>query len=327
MNRSLILVVLVAALLLGCTQMSVDEIAKKMQEKWDSVTDCRGVERATITINGQQKTTEYEFIFKKPNKFWMHDRTNGILMVSNGSTLWTYDNKSNTVTVMEKISSHTSSTGTIDYGAIVKDMLERYDVKLLGSEEVAGKDCYVLLLKPKNETINLSIKMWVEKDYWMPLKMEMSDGIKVTTEYLNIEINTGVSDDVFEFKPPEGAKIIKKEPVFKRFSSVEEAQKHAPFKILTPSYTAGCELKSVSIISNVLVLTYSDNSGTEIVITESLNQSLPEEGEDVTVGDTEGKYTEMFGIGSVAFKKGDLLITVSGKIEKEELIKIAESIN
>ncbi len=35
----------------------------------------------------------------------------------------------------------------------------------------------------------------------------------------------------------------------------------------------------------------------------------------------------MFGIGSVAFKKGDLLIRVSGKIDKEELIKIAESIN
>jgi len=100
MNRSLILIVLIAALLLGCTQMSADEIAKKMQEKWDSVTDCRGVERATVTVNGQQKTTEYEFIFKKPSKMWVYDKTNDILTVSNGSTLWIYDNKSNTVTVM-----------------------------------------------------------------------------------------------------------------------------------------------------------------------------------------------------------------------------------
>ena len=262
---------------------------------------------------------------------WVYDKTNDILTVSNGSTLWIYDNKSNTVTVMRITSSIAStemSTEMIDYGAIVKDILKRFEVKLLGSEKVAGKDCYVLLLKPKNETVYSTIKMWVEKEYWMPLKTEMSDGINVTTEYLNIEINTGVSDDVFEFKPPEGAKIIRKEFSFKSFSSVEEAQKHAPFKILTPNYTAGCELKSVSIINNVTVsLSYSDDKGTYISVEETLNQSLPKTGEDVKIGDAEGKYTEMFGIGSVAFKKGDLLIRVSGKIDKEELIKIAESIN
>ena len=101
MNRLLILmVVFTAAVLLGCAQKSANEIAKKIQEKWDSVTDYRGLQKVTITVNGRQTITEYEFIFKKPSKMWVYDKTNDILTVSNGSTLWIYDNKSNTVTVM-----------------------------------------------------------------------------------------------------------------------------------------------------------------------------------------------------------------------------------
>ncbi len=37
----------------------------------------------------------------------------------------------------------------LDYTEIIKDLLERYDVQLLGEEKVSGRDCYVLNLRPR----------------------------------------------------------------------------------------------------------------------------------------------------------------------------------
>jgi len=59
------MVVFTAAVLLGCAQMSADEIAKKIQEKWDSVTDYGGLQKVTITVNGRQTITELRVYIQK----------------------------------------------------------------------------------------------------------------------------------------------------------------------------------------------------------------------------------------------------------------------
>jgi len=156
-------------------------------------------------IKGKKEVAEYDYVFKKPNKMRMYNKETGILVVSNGEKMWIYDEKKNEVVVMD-VGKYKQVNP--DYGQLVKDMLKRYDVKLLGSEKVAGRDCYVVQLIPKNNK-EVEAKMWVDKEFWYPLKIEYSLGeIKSTMEYLNVEFNTGVSDDLFEFKPPKGAKII-----------------------------------------------------------------------------------------------------------------------
>ncbi len=330
MNKLKILTIfIVAALLFGCVQMSAEDIAKKMQEKWKEIKDYSGVQSISVTMFGKKTSAEYDFVFKKPNKFWMLDKTHKMLTVSNGKKIWSYDEKNKTVIVMNITSNFQAFS--INYSGIIRDILNKYDVKLLGDGNVAGRECYVISLKPKKGEINETIKMWIDKKFWMPLKTEISmKGMNIVTEYKKLKINTGVSDDLFEFKPPEGVKVITKETKFKMFKSVEDAQKSVRFKILTPKYTAGCKLSMVSVFDNVVDLSYM--SGKKYVsIEEMLNKSIPEmtkgaKVEEIKIGNNTAKYFELYGIKVIIFKKGDLTIRVSGNLEKDELIKIAESI-
>lgn len=123
-------------------------------------------------IKGKKEVAEYDYVFKKPNKMRMYNKETGILVVSNGEKMWIYDEKKNEVVVMD-VGKYKQVNP--DYGQLVKDMLKRYDVKLLGSEKVAGRDCYVVQLIPKNNK-EVEAKMWVDKEFWCPLKIEYSLG-------------------------------------------------------------------------------------------------------------------------------------------------------
>ncbi len=319
------LLVLLSILLAGCTQMSAEEIAKKIEEKYDAIEDFKGTLKITTEKNGKKvMELEYKYVFKKPNKIRMVSKD--VLIVSNGEKMWIYDKKKNEVYIMDGAGKY--SQVNPDYGELVKDMLKHYNVKLLGSEKVSGRDCYVVQLTPKNSenVVIIETKMWVDKEFWYPLKIEsnMSD-VKVTEEYLNVEFNTGVSDDVFQFTPPKGAKV-KTDMGIKRFNSVEEAQKHVNFKILKPTYTAGYELKDVCLEFDSVNLMFVKN-GKMLMISETKDGVLPEipNAEKVKVGDCEGLYVDLYGSSMLVFKRGEVMITLCGTIDKEELIKIAES--
>jgi len=74
------------------------------------------------------------------------------LTVSNGKKIWTYDERANVVHVE-------NATGkALDF----IEALKLYDVKhQLGSEEIAGRDCYVIELKSKS---GLGTgKRWIDK--------------------------------------------------------------------------------------------------------------------------------------------------------------------
>jgi len=320
-----LLVLLTTALFAGCTQMSVEEIAKKVEEKYNAIKDFKGILRVTIEGKGGKQITEYEYVFKKPNKMRMYNKDMGTLIVSNGEKAWIYNERKNEVFVMD-ISQYNQANP--DYGKLVKDMLKHYDVKLLGSEKVSGRDCYIIQLIPKDNKEEAEAKMWIDKEFWYPLKIEYSIGdVKSTMEYLNVEFNTGVSDDLFQFTPPKGAKVITEEDIgIKKFNSVEEAQKHVDFKILKPTYTAGYELKNVKLMFNSVSLTYT-KEGKILVIGEAKGEKLPEmpNAEKVKVGDSEGLYAEILGSNMLVFKKDDVVVTMTGMIDKDELIKIAES--
>lgn len=164
-------------------------------------------------------------------------------LVSNGSVMWSYDKINNKVMVLESNFSNREPI-KLDYTEIIKNLLERYDVQLLGEEKVSGRDCYVLNLKPKGDESNVT-KMWVDKEFWFPVKMEYKFGeFSMFIEYKNLSFNTGIDDTFFEFKPPEGAEVEKMQITLpKYYDSVEEAQKHVNFTILVPSYAAGYELR------------------------------------------------------------------------------------
>jgi len=147
----------------GCTQqMNTDEIAKKMQEKYESIKSMEADVLITMDIMGQIKTMQYKYAFKKPNKFYMED--DDTLIVCDGKTYYSYDKKNNQYTMME-IKGKENNIFNPDYGKLIKSMFEKFNISYLGKENYDGKKCYVLELISK-ENPEEKMKMYVDEEYW-----------------------------------------------------------------------------------------------------------------------------------------------------------------
>ncbi|MDI6885767.1 MAG: outer membrane lipoprotein carrier protein LolA [archaeon] len=197
--------VLVALILISCTDMSAEEIVKKMQKKYDAVEDYKGTMVVKTNFQGEVETYEVHFMMKKPsNKYKSEDEN--LLFVSNGKTTWIYNKKKNVVTKLE-IAEERREMPEFDYGEIIKDSFEKSDIKLIGKEKVSGRECYVIEVTPENNTFYVKQKLWIDKEFWYPLEIKVDYGeFNSTIEYRNVEFNTGINDEEFEFETFGGQK-------------------------------------------------------------------------------------------------------------------------
>ncbi len=322
----LVLAMLLAGLVLGCTQMSAEEIAKKVEEKYNAIKDMKGTMIIITDFNGKKKVEVIRFAMKKPDKFWQEGEN--YTMVSNGRITWVYDKSHNEVI---KVSTP-KERPKFDYGELVKDLLKGNEIKLLGVEKVAGRDCYVIEVTPKNKTFYTEAKLWIDEKYWYPLKIEVNYGeFNSTIEFKNVQFNTGIPDSFFEFKPPAGAKVIEQKITLPRKLTLDEAQRQVNFTIIVPKYTAGYKFNYAYVFKfdgREMVSLYYLKNDQKMVITES--KGYPEEtllnSTVVNVNGTKFEIAHFFGRNVLMIHKGDFSITISAEMPKNELINVGKSI-
>jgi len=340
--RKVVLIVLLSLLLSGCIWgMSAEQIGEKMQEKYDSLEDYRGTMITSFETDGQTTIHEARFAFKKPGKsryeYLSPEEMRGNIMVSDGETMWIYDAGKNEV---QKVTMPKYEMPEIDYGEIIRDMMEKYNVDLQGSESVSNRDCYVLVLTPKDENATMRQKLWVDKEYWMPMRIEMEmefggKTMKSWVEYRDMEFNVGIPDSEFEFEVPEGAEVTEKEiPMPEMFNSVEEAQEEVDFTILVPEYIPeGYEFERAIVIDikDEKSVSLSYKKGVEILsLTESMGEEITgslEGAEKVDINGREGEYIKMGMNKLLRWDCDGLSLSLMGELDKEELLKVAESVD
>jgi outer membrane lipoprotein-sorting protein len=206
-------------------------------------------------------------------------------------------------------------------------------------------------------------KIWIDKETFMPLKYETYDSngnLVQKTEILDLKINTGIPDSEFEFEVPEGAEIITVESAPIVFTGdpkspgkvpVEDIKEHAGFEPLVPEYLPEGYAFSHSMSMNTekaapdgqiyetVSLTYINKKENNVmVLTEKVYEgdlsesSIMEGAEDIIINGKEGKYFEEpgdpeRGTKRLSWKIGDVELNLLAYIEKDELLKIAESIS
>ncbi|ADC70166.1 outer membrane lipoprotein carrier protein LolA [Methanocaldococcus sp. FS406-22] len=313
----------------GCTQqMDAEEIAKKMQEKYESMKSMEADVLITMNMMGQTKTMQYKYAFEKPNKFYMEN--DDVLIVCDGKTYYVYDKKKNQYTMVE-IKGEENNLFNPDYGKLIKSMLEKFNVSYLGEENYDGRKCYVLELISK-ENPEEKMKMYVDEEYWQPLKIEM-DGM--TIEYKDVKFNVDIPDDKFKFVPPEGAKLMSSGKMAMS-KNIDEVQKDVSFKILVPKYTAGLELQNAMATkqnanneeSEAVILSYGDNG--ELAIAESKDNKplmIPENDSNAITlkNGVKALISDSGDMKMLIFQYNGIKVIVMGKLDKDELIKIANS--
>ncbi len=336
----------------GCIdgELSAEQIAEKMQQKQDSIEDYSYTMYMTMEFGDQTMETEGDIMYKKPNMIKTIQRlpaeTAGSVVVSDGETMWIYDSKQNTVMIMELSEMpEVPEQNEQDYLQLIGTMMNESDFSLEGIEKVDGRTTYVINMSPKDESDDFgmfgAMKVWVDKETWMPLKMEMKDADgkpMYSVEYRNFQTNTGISDDEFQFEIPEGAEVKTlnmDELLTPQAMTLEEAQEEATFDILVPSYLPdGYEFDNAMVIQGfveTVSLTYK-NGDERLGISETVFEDEPQtspimdSAEVVSINDVEGKLVTIYDdYKMLQWEIGNIQLTLSGSLDKEELIQIAES--
>ena len=345
-----LVLVVVAAGCIGMPSMSAGDIAQNMQVKYNTIKDYQGTVVLTTVINGKSKVTESDFKMKKPDKVLLINRETGSVVVSNGTTLWTYLPKTNEVMIMN-ISKREEPK--IDFGTIINNITKRFNIKLLGTGKIAGRNTYILKLVPKNKTEKSlgTEKLWIDQKYWMPLKIEMNltlfnnKTIQFTTFYKNLKFNTNMSDTNFQYIIPKGAKVVNLETLrFPKKMTLQEAQKEVNFTILTPSYLPeGYKFNHAMVLAfskKSVILTYEkdDNNILLIQLSEEkgkLKKSLsgvkvvnikPLPGAEVNINGNKGYCYSIKTINVLSWTSNNMVFVITSQLSKKDIEKIAESI-
>jgi outer membrane lipoprotein-sorting protein len=341
-------IVLAAVLLAGCvdqvSEMSADEIASMMEAKQAEITDFSATMVMTSSYGGEDMTMQATMLTKPPDKSRVEyiepAELAGTIMVTNGSTMWTYDPANNQVTKMALPDDMPSG---MDYTQIVKGILDENDISLEGIEDVGGRSTYVIEATPKNEsnrTLISRTRVWVDRENWMLLGTEMYDADgnpRVKVEYRDITFNTGVLDSEFIFEAPVGAEVVETslEDMMPKEMTLDEARANLTFDLRVPLYLPdGYEFDQVMVTGGtreVVSLQYT-NGDEQLYLSEWISDDTEQSGtmmgepEIVSINGTDGEFTSMFGMNTLQWSADGIGHSLSGAVEKDELVKVAESL-
>lgn len=341
-------IVLAAVLITGCvdqvSEMSADEIASMMEAKQADITDFSATMVMTSSYGGDDITMRATMVSKPPDKnrieYIEPAELAGMVMVTNGSTMWTYDPMNNQVTKMALPEDMPSG---MDYTELVKNLLDENDISLEGIENIDGRSVYLIDATPKNETehgLFLRTRVWVDRENWMILGIEIydkDDNLITKVEYQDIAFNTGISDNEFILEIPEGCEVVEQsfEDMMPEKMTLEEARSNLTFDLNTPSYLPeGYEFDHAMVIGSeqeIVSLQYT-NQDEQLYLTECISddtkqhESMMGEPEIVSINGIDGEFTSMFGMNTLQWSADDIDYSLSGTLEKDELVNIAESL-
>ncbi|AEA46949.1 LolA family protein [Archaeoglobus veneficus] len=285
------LAVILAAIFACCTTTNVLEEAKK---KYNEIQDMSG---EAVIKSGDVEKIVY-FAFKKPRSFMLAGKDE-VLTVSNGSVEWVYYGKNNSYVIKSP------ERPPFDYGDILKNGTARKEGEYYIIESDSGS-------------------VWLDESF-LPVKIERSG---VVIEFRQLNVNTGINDKDFTFVPPMDAE--KKEPRPEKLLSLDEAQKEVNFSIVVPTYTAGHDFIGALVFkfddSEIVNLYYRLGTSTLIIVESTSPAVMPLSGEEnVTIGNTTGQIAEFGDSTMLRFKIEDIEVTISGKLDRSEIMRIASS--
>jgi len=373
MRRTLVLITLIiGSLLLGaCAQQlpTADEIVTKMEQARASTNDIHATVAIDFTSPDQTGSMVIEgWMQKLPDaadgapkarvRAEVREASQadlvGSLLVSDGEQFWLYNPAQNTVVVgsaadMKKQAPTTPAGATQMLQDVVQQGLDAVNLEVQGEEQVAGKNTWKVKVTPKTETAaKLQLAgvvegtMWVDEELAMPLKLSVdaSDFGSGNVEVRSIEVNAGVSADLFTYTPPADAKVVQAADLAAQMApkaaTLEEARSSVSFTLREPSYLpAGLALVEVRVVgTDTVIINYNGDSGSM-----SLVQSNGDVGDDreppagsnvqqITVrGQPATLITGADGQGSLLrWDEGGIKTVIAGTISGDEAVKVAEGL-
>ena len=322
------------------SDLTTDQIGERIEQKYAEIDSYEANVTTTISGAGMNQTTVMHTVAKPKARMMRTEYTSpdsmaGDLVVSNGSAMWMYDANENTAQNLD-ISGLELPT-TPQYGQLVEQFTDQYDITQKGTATIAGRDTYVLELTPKNNTeFAMNGTVWIDTERWFPVKTELSMSVQnetttVTTVYRNLTFNTGVPNSTFEYEPPADATVETTTlPSIQTYDSRDAAAQNVSYALPEPDVPESFGLDQVSVTrseGNVSVsLQYANETSSLSVMKRNYQMGTSPDGETVSIHGKTGTYQNLSSLGIVTWGCGDHQYSVSGSLSKSSFISVAESI-
>lgn len=370
-KRFLLTLTLIGSLLLAaCGQQlpTAEEIVERMEAANAAMQDVHAVVTATFTGTEESGTLRAEVWMQRTGDVdaagnpisrvraevleASAPEAVGSLIVSDGETFWLYNPAANTAITggrdeLKDVPA-TGGVATEMLQDLVQQGLDAVDLEVLGEEQVAGKNTWKVQVTPKPETTAqlqldsvLQGTLWVDEELALPLKISVdaTDFGQGLVEVQQIELNTGLSADLFSFTPPDGTEIVQAADLAAqmqpRATTLDEARTSVSFAVREPTYLpAGLTLVEVRVMGTDTVILNYAGAGASLSIVQSnedVGDREPPAGSAVSEVTIDGVPATLVegadGQGSLlSWEVDGIRYVVAGTLSGAEAIQVAEGL-
>lgn len=187
----------------------LNAIVSKLQKTYEGIQDVQA-NFTQFTTSASIKTTqkaEGVVYFKKPGMMkWEYKSPGKDIIVSDGITIWIYQQDIGQVMVGNALDNGTSISNNFLAG--IGNLKKDFDIELAEQDNVT----YLLKLNPKTSQPNVQkLYIVVDKKTFLVIKTLVYDmmGNETKVVFENTKTNQSLSDSIFKFKIPEGVKVVK----------------------------------------------------------------------------------------------------------------------
>ena len=203
--------VLAPAVAYGEKNPPIEQITEQLQSTYDKIYDFKANFIQETTIKSIQKTDREEGIvyLKKPkNMFWNYTSPKTKKLIINPRKTWLYLPAEKVVYTQESdliFKSKVLIKFLSGLGKLKDDFIIRY-----APEETDKKGNYSLILSPREKNSGLNdFQLTIDKNNYQIIRISFDDtmGNSTILTFAAININSSISEKMFQFKPPTGVNI------------------------------------------------------------------------------------------------------------------------
>ena len=197
----------------AATPDPIDEVIARLQRTYENTKDFKAGFIQATTIRSIQKIDIEEGVvfFKNPkNMLWNYSKPKAKKMVINSRKVWLYLPQEKVVYTQEADYIFKSRT-LIKFLSGLGKLKDDFTINYAEHQALDKQSNYLLILTPLEKTPSLNpFEITVDKNSYLILQISFEDnmGNSTTLKFSNISTNTGLSEKMFQFKPPEGVSIF-----------------------------------------------------------------------------------------------------------------------
>jgi sigma-E factor negative regulatory protein RseB len=297
-----------------------------------SLIDYEGTKVMSAVRGDRAQTVTVLESYKRPGKlrleFLSPESVGARLIVDDGVTAWQYE------PTLHIVIQGPSFVGA-RRGDELRAVMDRYAPRVLGTEEVIGRETVVLALRAGSGTT--SRRLWVDRATGVLLRIEERDGagdLVFSSFFTRISYSLNLPSALFRFQPPAGARVfsfyLSGDPVTNR----ADLQRLAGFRVIAPPAVAGGYrfLQGTTAkygAFSAATVTYGDGvSVLSVFQTPSRQMAFPQAGVSVALpGGGTGRLLDLGYFRILMWETAGLRLAAVGVLAPAQLIALAGELN